>query len=243
MCTTDDTSTPKKKAVILLLDMDGVLADVSMSYRAAIIKTAHFFGGMNINSEMVSTRKAAGGCNNDWVLTRDLLSEEAGIQKTLEEVTEKFEEYYQVLSEDEGLIPDAAFLAELSGRCRSADGGGTAIVTGRPRKDCEKFLERNGLSGLFDACICMEDGPPKPDPFPIVAALEALGAAGRRDRAVMVGDTPDDIRAAVAAGVRAVGVFTPDDHKIGKKLLADAMLECGAEEVMDPGFDKLSEIF
>lgn len=68
-----------------------------------------------------------------------------------------------------------------------------AIVTGRPRYDANKFLETFKLNNLFDAVICMEDTPkPKPDPGPVNAALTALGIK----KAVLVGDTPDDITAA-----------------------------------------------
>ena len=42
----------------------------------------------------------------------------------------------------------------------------------------------------------MEDAPPKPDPQPVRLALARLGV----ERAWLVGDTPDDMRAARAAG-------------------------------------------
>ena len=48
----------------------------------------------------------------------------------------------------------------------------------------------------------MEDAPAKPSPEPVQLALTSLGVT----RALMVGDTPDDIKAAVGAGVVGIGV-------------------------------------
>jgi hypothetical protein len=67
----------------------------------------------------------------------------------------------------------------------------------------------------------------------------------------MVGDTPDDIRAAVAAGCTGVGVALPEAVEVCKgqgkshdeTQLALAMKGCGAVVVLEPGFAKLVEIF
>lgn len=53
----------------------------------------------------------------------------------------------------------------------------------------------------------MEDGPAKPEPAVVRLALERLGVAG----AWMLGDTPDDIVAARAAGVVPIAVPAPGD--------------------------------
>src|SRR5690606_36971759 len=47
----------------ILLDMDGVLVDVSGSYRAAIIQTAATFG-VEVTSAHIEAAKAAGNANN-----------------------------------------------------------------------------------------------------------------------------------------------------------------------------------
>jgi HAD superfamily hydrolase (TIGR01548 family) len=244
------------KGSTLLLDMDGVIAEVSQSYRAAIIKTCHFYEALSVTFETIAQRKAKGGCNNDWALSLDLIrSDPNGRQDvTLDEVTETFEMFYQGdesknisgLYRLETLIPDLNLLKELRKRCS----GGMGIVTGRPRKDCEKFLSLFDIQHLFDVCVCMEDGPLKPHPFPVLHACEKLGVSPSQ-QVLMVGDTPDDIRAAVGAGVTAVGVVTPDSHanalKEGKPfdscLLSTAMKECGARYIMEPGFERLLDFF
>jgi HAD superfamily hydrolase (TIGR01549 family) len=70
-----------------------------------------------------------------------------------------------------------------------------------------RFLEEQGVADLFSALVCMEDAPPKPNPAPVLLAMERLGVS----TAWMVGDTPDDLRAARAAGVLPIAVTAPGD--------------------------------
>ena len=245
------TSSPSYKT--LLLDMDGVLAEVSKSYRASIVATCHKYGATGVTLDLIGDWKAKGGCNNDWKLSLDLINLDPNGQKglTLDQVTETFEEFYQGtadkpgLSDLESLIPDKKTLEELKKRS-----GKVGIVTGRPIKDCQKFLDLHGLSHLVDASVCMEDGPAKPDPFPVLECCKRLGV-DPSSSVVLVGDTPDDIRAAVAAGCSGVGVATPEaaqeleekGETYDKAKLCVAMKECGADVIFEPGFEKLVGYF
>jgi len=68
---------------ILIFDMDGVLIDVSKSYRKTVQKTIQFYletclkfkriGEDLITNKEISLFKSAGGFNNDWDLTSGLL--------------------------------------------------------------------------------------------------------------------------------------------------------------------------
>ena len=191
----------------LLLDMDGVLADVSGSYRRAIVLTARSFG-VDVTAKEISEAKQLGDANNDWVLTQRLVVDR-GVSVSLAGITERFEAIYQGtpeqhgLRETETLIPDLALLARLADR----QGLRLGIVTGRPRADCERFLRRLGIADLFPVRVCMEDAAAKPDPAPVRLALELLG----EHSAWLVGDTPDDMVAARGAGVVPVGIGAPGD--------------------------------
>ncbi|CAJ1954304.1 unnamed protein product [Cylindrotheca closterium] len=96
----------------------------------------------------------------------------------------------------------------------------------------------------------MEDGPAKPDPFPVLEACKRLGIQPSPS-VILVGDTPDDIRAANAAGCKGVGVATPEaaaeQVKQGKSYdstqLCLAMKECGVDLILEPGFEKLLDYF
>jgi HAD superfamily hydrolase (TIGR01509 family) len=87
----------------------------------------------------------------------------------------------------------------------AATGHPLGIVTAGRSDRVGAELRRHGIDGLFGAVVYGDDDAlQKPDPAPLRAALAGLGrdAAG----SVYVGDTPDDMRMAVAAGVRAVGI-------------------------------------
>ena len=189
----------------VLFDMDGVLADVRRSCREAILRTCAWFGA-EAGPEDIEAAKAAGDANDDWAVTHALV-EAAGVDAPFGEVKRRFEELYQGDERGEGLrrhetlIPDRALLEDLSRSYR------LGIVTGRPRRDAERFLRREGIRGLFSAVVCREDGPLKPNPEPVRTAMTLLEARA----AWMLGDTPDDVRAAAAAGVVPVGVASRSD--------------------------------
>ncbi len=189
----------------ILFDMDGVLADVSRSYREVILRTGAELGAA-LSPEDVRAAKAKGDANNDWVLTWRLVQAK-GVEASLEEVTERFEHLYwgdettPGLWETEALIPERAFLEGL------AEGRSLAVVTGRPRVDARRFLEREDLLDLFPVVVTMDDAALKPDPAPVHLALEALGV----ESAWMIGDTPDDARAARGAGVVPLGILPPGE--------------------------------
>jgi len=81
----------------------------------------------------------------------------------------------------------------------------TAVVTSKSRRRYAPDAVHAGLAGSIDIAICSEDvTATKPDPDPVLRALEKLGVAG--SDALMAGDTPVDVAAALAAGTTAIGV-------------------------------------
>jgi phosphoglycolate phosphatase-like HAD superfamily hydrolase len=64
----------------------------------------------------------------------------------------------------------------------------------------------------------MEDGPLKPNPDPVHRALQALADSklchNSLQRVCLLGDTVDDMRAAVSAGIIGIGVLTPGDSLV-----------------------------
>ena len=216
----------------ILFDLDGVLADVSGSYREAIIESARTFG-VEITADEIGQAKRAGDANNDWVLTKRLL-EQRGVACKLDDVVARFQKVYlgsdgqPGLRDTERLIPDTAFLDALSDRFT------LGVVTGRPREEARVFLDRAGIRGLFSTLVCMEDAPAKPSPEPVLRALEDL----KVEQAWMIGDTPDDITAARCARVLPIGVPAPGDDPA---VASESMFRVGASSVL-PDVSKLEEM-
>lgn len=84
------------------------------------------------------------------------------------------------------------------------EGWRLSLATGQNRRGVARNLARAGWAELFVSSHCAEDGPGKPDPAMLHAALSAAACAA--ERAIMIGDTAHDIRMAVNAGVRPQGV-------------------------------------
>lgn len=78
-----------------------------------------------------------------------------------------------------------------------------SIVTSRLRRTTGEYLEDLGIRDLFDVVItCNDTDAHKPDPLPLLIALDRLGA--EKDEAIMLGDTRFDIGCCCNAGVDSV---------------------------------------
>lgn len=84
------------------------------------------------------------------------------------------------------------------------DGWRLSLATGQNRKGVARNLAREGWADLFVSAHCADDGPGKPDPAMLHAALKASDVRPRC--AVMIGDTAHDARMARNAGMAAYGV-------------------------------------
>lgn len=201
----------------ILFDMDGVLIDVSQSYRRAIVMTAAFFG-VTINSRDVAAAKQVDRSNNDWFLTHRILSQH-GVDVSVEAVKSRFNMFYNGTITEDGLHLVERLLVDPDTLRRLADKLPLAIVTGRPRAEAERTLERFCIAGFFQTLVCMEDTAAKPSGAPLHLALSRLDAR----QAWMIGDTRDDVLAARSAGVVSIGVVAPgddEDCQVGELLLA-----------------------
>jgi pyrophosphatase PpaX len=101
-----------------------------------------------------------------------------------------------------------------------AQGRKLGIVTAKRHRTVALAVERfPWLEDQFDSVIAYEDTERhKPDPDPVLAAVDKLGA--EPTEAAYVGDSPFDIRAAKAAGAFAVAVGWGGIHS-DERLLAE----------------------
>jgi phosphoglycolate phosphatase-like HAD superfamily hydrolase len=174
----------------LVLDVDGTLLDTNylhvIAWWEAFRDAGHEVSGFDIH-------RAIGRGSDDLVETL--------IGRADESIVEGHAKNWAPLREQ--CIPFHG-VPELIRTC--ADRGMQVVycTSGSP-EDVEDFRERIGCDDAVAAVVNSGDvESSKPEPDIVLAALDAVGVAPQR--AVMVGDTVYDVRAARAAGVTCVGL-------------------------------------
>jgi phosphoglycolate phosphatase len=120
-----------------------------------------------------------------------------------------------------------------------------AVCTNKLEWLSVRLLERLGLAHRF-AAICGQDSFPvqKPHPDALLGTLRKAG--GRRDRAIMVGDSQADIAAARGCGIPVIGVDFGYSEVAMARLGPDRiisqfnMLTDVIAELLDPGANLVS---
>jgi len=189
---------PPIVAKAVLFDLDGTLIDSVGAYLevARIAARPH---GLEVTERHVRQSLATG--SNFWkaVVPQDRNGADAMV-KALSAHARR--EWPRVLREH-GKAFDG-----IAGTLDAIRGLGIrlGIVSGA-RPEVLELLRKVGVLDRFDAIVLGADvSRRKPDPEGIVKCLRELGVAP--DAAVYVGDTPVDIQASRAAGVRAVAVLS-----------------------------------
>jgi len=186
---------------LLIFDMDGVLVDVTDSYRQTVAETVKHLTGTQITNREIQALKNRGGSNNDWDLTLEIVRSR-GSNPTKQEVIDAFQKIY-LGGNCDGLIARERWLARnglfenLGRRFRFA------LFTGRERWEAAFTLSKFAPGVVFDPIVGMEDvRREKPDPEGLLKIVEQL----RPQETFYIGDVMDDCLAARAAGVQFIGV-------------------------------------
>jgi HAD superfamily phosphatase len=188
---------------IIVFDMDGVLVDVSESYRETIVRTVQHFTGTTIERALIQKYKNEGGWNNDWELSQRICAD-LGVTVAYETVVA----YFNHLFLDGGLIHRERWLARpglleaLAGRCV------LAIFTGRNQIEAAITLQRESCAGRFHIVSSDDVRKQKPDP----EGLLQIMAKHPGKELLYIGDTVDDARSARAAAVNFVGIAGGDEE-------------------------------
>lgn len=199
---------------VLVFDMDGVLAEVSESYLAAIASTVRHFTGVTVSRETIEKHKQAGGWNNDWALAHKLVNEIGSAEVSYRQVVEVFQTLFLGINGD-GLIAQEKWLPAPGLLSRLSQGYQLAIFTGRPRAEIDITLKRFVPEVKWGAIVANEDVPqPKPAPD----GLLAISVFYPKSRLTYVGDNVDDARSARRAGVPFIGIAESHQTRLAKLL-------------------------
>jgi phosphoglycolate phosphatase len=99
-----------------------------------------------------------------------------------------------------------------------------AVCTNKVRSATVNILDALDMAQAFDAVVGCDDTPaPKPDPRHVLVTLERLGVSP--ERAVYVGDSPNDVVAAKAAGVACIVVSFGYTRTPAAELGADRVID------------------
>jgi phosphoglycolate phosphatase len=174
----------------VLFDWDGTLADsAEASFRCYV----RLFSGYGIAFDRAVFGETY---SPEWHRTYERLGLD---RECWSEADSRWLAYYE--EEVTHPLPGAVDAIE-----RLAEAGlALAVVTSGSRSRVERELERFGLARRFAAVVCAEDSVRrKPFPDPLELGLERLSIPAAR--AACVGDSPEDVEMARAAGVLSVAV-------------------------------------
>ena len=186
---------------MIIFDMDGVLVDVTESYRETIVRTVEHFTGKVIARDLIQDYKNGGGWNNDWALSQKIAAD-LGVPLDYAGVVTHFQQVFFGLNND-GLMQREQWIAEPGSLESLAENFDFSVFTGRERAEAQMTLDRFAQNLAFAPVVGADDVTNgKPDPEGMLQIM--AGLPGRKF--VYIGDTVDDARSAQRAGVPFVGV-------------------------------------
>ncbi|BAY62894.1 HAD family hydrolase [Calothrix brevissima NIES-22] len=197
---------PNSLKAIAVFDIDGVIRDVSGSYRRAIADTVEYFTNQAYRPTPIDIDqlKSEGVWNNDWEASQELTyryfesqgQSRAQIQLDYNSIVAFFQSRYRGTDPhnftgyicDEPLLLQSSYLEQLT-QAKIAWG----FFSGATRGSANYILEKR-LGLKAPVLIAMEDAPGKPDPTGLFATVEILENGSENLAPVFyVGDTVADM--------------------------------------------------
>ena len=182
---------------LAVFDIDGTLVDSRASIHRAAVEAAQVIGLPEPAYDQV--RQIVGLSLHEALRTLAPALTDAELAEFVAAFQASFRRMYEA-GHEEPLYPGV--MAHL--RRLRRDGWRLALATGQNRRGVARNLAREGWGELFLSSHCAEDGPGKPDPAMLHAAMAACDAAP--EATAMIGDTAHDVRMAQAAGAHPLGV-------------------------------------
>jgi len=176
---------------IVLFDFDGTIVDSGAIISASFMQVAEE-AGLELTMEQLPDLYRAGPLEAQMALLDEARADE---------LVARYRAINGALHADLVTFPGMVPVLEAL----RADGRKVGLVTSKKRFTVDLAFETLPLAHLFDVVVASDDtAVHKPDPEPILHALERLG--GTPADAAYVGDAPMDVESARAAGVHAVAV-------------------------------------
>lgn len=246
--------TENTKAIVIF-DIDGVIRDVSGSYRRAISDTVEYFTTQAYRPTPVDidNLKSEGIWNNDWEASQELIyrhfisqgQQRQEIQLDYANIVTYFQSRYRGTDTKnwngyichEPLLAQPSYFQELT-----KSGIAWGFFSGATRLSANYILEqRLGLQS--PVLIAMEDAPGKPDPTGLFATINILeNGSNQKPTVVYVGDTVADMHTVEKAKAvdnsrtwLGVGVLPPHVQETveGCEAYTQKLIQSGAKIVLN----------
>jgi HAD superfamily phosphatase len=238
---------------IIIFDIDGVIRDVSNSYRKAIADTVEEFtgGGWRPTMEDLDNLKSEGIWNNDWEASQELtyryfealdqprdqtpLDYDQVVQYFQERYRGKQPELFDGYIANEPLLVTPDYFTQLSNQNLAY-----GFFSGATRGSAE-FVLKQRLKLENPVLVAMEDAPSKPDPAGMFQAIAQITTTPHHVTAFYLGDTVADMHTVIkarelkpAGNWIGVGILPPhvQTSQARQEDYAQKLLEAGAEIIL-----------
>lgn len=174
-----------------IFDLDGTLVDSSHQIQRSLDKTRVHFGFKKTPTGQVFT--------NLGQPIRHLFSDLEMSQSKQDEFIKFFrKDLAKEISTSNQLFASVFDLIGLIRNC----GIRIAIATSKPTYLAYQVIDNSEIRGMIDFIQGTDGFPAKPDPEVIKRCISAL----KSNNAIMIGDRAEDVLAAAAAGIPAIGI-------------------------------------
>lgn len=199
----------------LLFDLDDTLVDTSETFDACVLQLS------GATREELLSLRSQGGFNDDWQAVQEFLRR-SGVARSLPEIEEQGQKLYlEMAPGKERLLVSLERIQSLRPRHP------LLVFTGRVRAEYAPIWGQR-LDPLFDEILCKND-PDVHHSKPHPQGLQLLLQRHQLKFGAYVGNSVDDMAAARAAGLLALGVTTNQSSQTliqaGAQLVASSVDE------------------
>ncbi len=182
---------------LLIFDWDGTLVDSLERIVGSMHHAALTCGAGRLSDDAI---RAIIGLSLDKAIV-ELYPQLASDPQHVEQMRQAYSQHY--LAQEHEPSPFYPGVRDALDNFRSA-GYQLAVATGKSRKGLARVLEGHRMQNFFDITRCADETRSKPDPLMLQQILQHCGQSP--EQAIMVGDSPFDLRMANRARVAPVAV-------------------------------------
>ncbi len=248
MIETSKVASDTTNSKTFVFDIDGVIRDVSGSYRRALADTVEYFtnSAYRPSPEAIDELKAEGIWNNDWEASQELIKRYfQGLGKVAkidyDDIVAFFQSRYRGSNPDwsDGYIAAEPLIATTEYfQILTAAGIGWGFFSGATRASASYVLQR--LEIIDPVLVAMEDAAGKPDPTGLLLAVKQIDSKkdNPTELIVYVGDTVADMLTVIKArdynaSYQYIGVGVIPPHVTERDHYAALLKENGADIVLN----------